>query len=294
MFETRIRDATTKQQVLAELRRRVDASTGQRVQSLAELAEPPGQAPTGSGLLAVPAAVAALLPRGGLPAGGVVSIDTAPPAYDRPPARPAASGRAPAATFGDSAATTLLLTLLAGGQQRWTAVVGMPDLGVLAGAELGIDLDRLALIPDPGPDVLHVLSVLADGVEVIAVAPTVGWGPPARIKVLTARLRQRGAVLLVLGPWPGADLVIRARHVAFRGIGRGHGRLQGREIAVTVSGRRMTGSHEGRILLSGKRDGLTVISALADLLSPAAAVARQDVLPASVQASTVADLSAVG
>lgn len=31
------------------------------------------------------------------------------------------------------------------------AIVGQPDIGLLAAVEMGADLSRLAVIPDPGP-----------------------------------------------------------------------------------------------------------------------------------------------
>jgi len=165
---------------------------------------------------------------------------------------------------GAGGAFSLLLSLLAGPQRRWSALVGLPGIGLLAAAELGVDLDRLVVIPDAGPDVLHVLSVLADGVDLIAVgAPGVPLGTPSRVRVLAGRLRQHGAVLLVAGQWPGADLVLTARHTGWVGIGRGHGRLRDRELTVSVGGRR-AGAHrtQGTILLAGRRDGTVVPTAV--------------------------------
>ena len=98
-----------------------------------------------SGLvLPVAPPLAAVLPRGGLARGSVVSV------------------------LGQGA-TSLLFTLLAGPEAPWSALVGMPGIGLLAAAEFGIDLDRLVVIPEPGPDVLQVLSILVDGVDMIAV-----------------------------------------------------------------------------------------------------------------------------
>ncbi len=203
-----------RQLIVAELRRKMGAG---------DAARPGAGVPLTSErpVLAVPGPLAEILPRGGLPCGGVVSL------------------------HGASGATSLLFTLLAAPTKAWSALVGMPDAGLLAAAELGVDLDRLVLIPDPGPDVLQVLSVLADGVDIIAVAPPVGSGgwaaTPARLRVLGARLRQSGAVLLVAGRWPGADLVLDSRIVGWTGLGRGHGRLRDRELVVEVSGRGISG-----------------------------------------------------
>ena len=191
-------------------------------------------APAGTGsVLTVPGPLAEVLPRGGIPAGSVVAL------------------------AGSGGTTSLLFTLLAAPANAWSALVGMPDVGLLAAAELGVELDRLALIPDPGPDLLQVLSILADGVDIIAVAParsggavgSVGLGAtPARMRVLTGRLRQSGAVLLVTGRMPGADLVLDCRVEGWTGMGRGHGRLRNRELVVEVSGRGAAGRSRSAVM----------------------------------------------
>ena len=185
--------------------------------------------PAGSGsVLTVPGPLAEVLPRGGIPAGSVVGLT------------------------GSGGTTSLLFTLLAAPPNAWSALVGMPDVGLLAAAELGVELDRVALIPDPGPDLLQVLSILADGVDIIAVAPArsaSGIGAtPARMRVLTARLRQSGAVLLVAGSMPGADLVLDCRVEGWTGMGRGHGRLRHRELVVGVSGRGAAGRSRSAVM----------------------------------------------
>ena len=201
-----------RQQVLAELRRRMagldDVVTRDALQG----------AHSRAGMLPVLPGLSGLFPRGGLPRGGVVSVT------------------------GDAGATSLLFALLAGPQRSWSAVVGMPGLGLLAAAELGVDLAKVVLVPDPGPDVLQILSVLADGVELIAVAaPSGPLGSAARLRVLTGKLRQHGAIVLVSGGWPGAELVLRTRTLGWTGLGRGHGRLRDREVEVTVAGRGASG-----------------------------------------------------
>lgn len=168
-------------------------------------------------MLPVAAPLAAAMPRGGLTRGSVVSV------------------------LGQGA-TSLLYTLLAGPVGCWSALVGMPGLGLAAAAELGVDLNRVALIPDPGADALQVVSILIDGVDLVAVALSPSIRPAAsRQRVIGGRLRQRGSVLLVLGPWPGADLVLTARGIGWHGLGQGHGRLRDRELAVQVGGRRAAG-----------------------------------------------------
>lgn len=196
--------------------------------------------PETGAVLPVAAPLAAVLPRGGLARGSVVSV------------------------LGQGA-TSLLFTLLSGSQDAWSALVGMPGIGLLAATEFGIDLDRIAVIPEPGPDVLQVLSILVDGVDMIAVAlPATARPSPSRQRVLTGRLRQRGAVLLVMGPWPGADLVLTARWVGWTGLGRGHGRLRDRELVVEVGGRGAAAGRAGQaaLLLRAGRTSIEVAAAV--------------------------------
>jgi hypothetical protein len=80
------------------------------------------------------------------------------------------------ATVAGVGSTSLLLTLLAGAMAEgaWAAVVGMPAFGALAAHEAGIVLDRLALVPAPGPDWASAVGALIDGVDVVAAATPPG------------------------------------------------------------------------------------------------------------------------
>jgi hypothetical protein len=194
-------------------------------------------------VLAAPAPLAAVLPAGGVPRGSVVTVGSAAP--------------------GRSGASSLLLALMAAPPGAWMAAVGLPDLGLLAAAELGIDLSKLGLVPYPGTDLPQVISVLADGVDVIAAASPLGLPgglPPARQRVLTGRLREGGAVLLVAGRWPGADLAFTVRDVRWSGIGAGHGRLRDRELDVEIGGRRAGAAMGAMVTLAlrADRDAVTV------------------------------------
>lgn len=225
-----------RQATIAELRRLM---TGNRT-LVTEPGQDRGVLEHRAGYLPVIEPLTGFLPGGGLPRGGVVSL-------------------------AGTGTTSLLFTLLAGPGNPWSALVGLPYLGLQAAAELGVDLSRVVLIPDPGVDVLQILSVLADGVELLVVrAPNGPIASPARLRVLQGRLRQRGSVLISVGAWPGADLSLQVAIDSWRGIGAGHGRLTGRELLIQLSGRGSAGRRrELRLLLAADaadRSGRVTVS----------------------------------
>ena len=137
--------------------------------------------------------------------------------------------------------TSLLLALLTGPSRAgaWCAVVGMPALGLVAAAGTGVDLDRLALVPDPGRDWSAVAAALLDAMDVVVVAPRARV-PDGEARRLAARARQRGAVLVPFGAvdWPGTDLRLTpVPGGPWEGVGDGHGHLRARRVTVRGEGR---------------------------------------------------------
>ena len=156
-----------------------------------------------------------------------------------------------AATAG---ATTLALCLLAAPSAAgdWCAAAGLPELGLLAASQLGVRLERLALVPDMGDRWAVVAGALLDSMGVLVL------GPPRRARSgdarrLAARARERGAVVVVIGDrWserPDLRLRVEAgapdagegsRAVADGGSGgldAGAGYLRSRRVEVVASGR---------------------------------------------------------
>ncbi len=162
----------------------------------------------------------------------------------------------------------LLLALLAAttAQGAWVAVVGVGDLGLLAAAEAGVVVQRLALVPRPGSDPAPVAAALLDGVGLVALAGVERISPGAR-RSLAARARHRGSVLLPLGRWPGAEVELDCRAEAWHGAEAGYGRLRSREVVVRAVGRGAAARpRTARLLLPGP--GGPVTEALADLTPP--------------------------
>ncbi len=170
--------------------------------------------------LAVLPAFDALLPASGLRRGTTAAVG----------ARPGVTG-----------ATSLALALAAGASQAgsWVAAVGLGSLGLVAAAELGVSLERLVLVADPGREPTGwatVVAALVDGFDVVLVAAAgsrrpgrhggvggvggmggqgqggqggaSGQGGPrprgSRLRAgdarrLVARVRERGSVLVAVG-----------------------------------------------------------------------------------------------
>jgi hypothetical protein len=165
-----------------------------------------------------------LVPGGGLPRGAVVAVGAGPDG-------------------GAGGATTLAFSLLAEATATgsWCAAVGVPDVGVLALADMGVDLDHLILVPRPGARWAEAAASLVEGMDAVLVCPP-GPARPAAARRLAARARERRVALVVLArhaPWPeGPDLQLAAGRGQWVGAGRGHGHLQGRRVEVVSSGRR--------------------------------------------------------
>lgn len=174
-------------------------------------------------MLPVHPALAGLLPGGGLRPGGAYAL-------------------------GPS--TSLLFALMSrpSRQGAWCGVIGVPGLGAEAAEAAGVELSRLVLIPEPGDRWLTVTATVAE------VLPLVVVRPPARaanteVTRLAARLRDRGAVLLVQGAWPQVEATIHVDEPRWTGLGEGYGLLEERELTVTVSSRRFPAPRRARLAL---------------------------------------------
>lgn len=202
----------------------------------------------GEQLLAVLPALQSLFPDGGLRRGTTVVVGSS--------------------THG-AGTTSMTLATAAGASAAgsWCAAVGLPALGVVAAAGLGMALERFALVPYPGDQWPAVTAALVDAVDLILIRP------PARVRSmdarrLMARARERGVVLVVSGPgWPEpADLCLTVTPAGWRGLGQGHGYLQARSVEVTSTGRRAASRPRRVDLWLPGGDG--VVSASPDRSSP--------------------------
>jgi hypothetical protein len=140
-----------------------------------------------------------------------------------------------------SGSVSLLLALLGTASQSgaWCALVGFPLISAEAADEYGVDLSRLAIVPEPGAGWTTAVGALLDAVDVVAARPPSGRAqlPPGDVRRLVSRARTREAVLVSYGSWPGADVRLTARQGQWSGIGQGYGRLRARRVDVQAEGR---------------------------------------------------------
>jgi hypothetical protein len=124
------------------------------------------------------------------------------------------------------------------------AVIGQPDVGLLAAAEMGADLTRLALIHDPGTDPVEVAAVLLDGMDLVVLGLGGRSVPLSRARAVTARARNKGCTLLVTGgDWQGATMRLEAWVCGYEITGSdggqpvpGRGRISRVRLAVRAGG----------------------------------------------------------
>jgi membrane protein implicated in regulation of membrane protease activity len=176
----------------------------------------------GEQVLPVAGPLQSLLPDGGLRRGSTVSV------------------------MG-SLSLALRLVAAASMAGSWTAAVGAPDLGVVAAAEADVVLGRLALVPRPGEQWATVTAALLDALDVVLVRPS-HRVRQADARKLVARARERGSVLVPLGPWEGADLRLEVASARWHGVGQGDGHLQGCRMEVVATGRRAAARERRAVL----------------------------------------------
>ena len=175
--------------------------------------------PTSESLLPIPESLTGQLPEG-LPRGVVAMVSGA-----------------------RSLPVSMAATVTAGGGH--VAVVGLPDFGLLAAVEMGADLSRLAVIPDPGTDPVEVAAVLMDGMDLVVLGLAGRTVTAARARAVVARARQKGCTLLVVqGDWQGASMRLDARVRGYEiTAGRGDapvsgcGRISRVRLSVRAHGR---------------------------------------------------------
>ena len=134
----------------------------------------------------------------------------------------------------DSASLAMALAAEASRAGEWVGFAGCADFGVEAAAELGFELSRTVLVPNPGEHWLEVTAALVDVLRVVVLRP------PASVDersagILDSRLRTRSSVLVVHGDWPRVEARVSIEKSRWTGPAAGTGQLQERRARVVVS-----------------------------------------------------------
>jgi hypothetical protein len=179
-----------------------------------------------------------------------------------------ALSRGRAVSCGGIAATSLAVALAAEATiaGAWLAVVDVPWLGVEAVAELGVPLERLVrvdmgCVSEPrsasersaqGGSWADLVAAVLDGFEVVItrVPKRLNAGVIRRVQ---ARVQAREAVLIAVGE-PGplvADITMEASTPVWVGVEHGSGRLRGRRVTVSATGRRVPRPRRAELWLPG-------------------------------------------
>jgi hypothetical protein len=192
---------------------------GMSVPALVEVRRYGGEPPEVGPYPVLPA-LRGLLP-GGLPRGQAMAVDGV--------------GALPLALVAGTVAVQRSITASLD-TSAWCAVVGLSELGMLAAADMGADLDRILLVDEPGERWPDVVATLLAAVEVVILRPS-SRPSVGVIRRLMALARQHGASLIVIGSWEGAQLQLQVTSSLWTGLGDGHGHLRGRRVKVVADGR---------------------------------------------------------
>ncbi|WP_454044681.1 hypothetical protein [Cellulosimicrobium sp. Marseille-Q8652] len=198
----------------------------------------------------------------------VVDVDDSP----RPLGAILDDGRLPrGAASVVQGSTSLLLALLASsqGSSDWVAVVGAPDIGILAAHDAGVALERVALVPRVKANPAAAVAALLDGMAYVVLGPDARLTPSERRRLL-ARARERGVGLVSTGTWEQA--AVRLDVVAHRwsGANQGAGYLRRCELDVA----RLTNGNTERWTLTLPTPGEMLVAPVEGQARPAASARR--------------------
>ncbi|MGB3411539.1 MAG: hypothetical protein WBA45_10100 [Microthrixaceae bacterium] len=185
---------------------------------------------------------------------------------------------------GHVGTTSLALAVSAGPTRAgsWLACIGLPEMGWAAAAEIGVDLDRVAVIRSTESAFVTATAALVDAFDLVLCGMSTSVAP-AEARRLAVRARERGSVLVLLGGriagvgeirrnWPEvADVELTVLDSEWVGTGQGSGHLRRRRLTVEVGGRRgLSRARHVEMLLPGHDGSISVIDppARSDVVVP--------------------------
>jgi len=166
-------------------------------------------------------------------------------------------------------ATTLGFALAASASSAgsWMAMVGVADANLATAGELGVALERVAVMYPSTAQWSATVAAVIGAFDIVVLAPCHRVSP-GDARRLMARARERGSVLITLlrtgpsGPsgagvtaraWPErVDAELSISTLRWQGLGQGHGNLRARVARVDMTGRReLARPRQGEFVLPG-------------------------------------------
>ncbi|MEX2441343.1 MAG: hypothetical protein WD400_01720, partial [Pontimonas sp.] len=198
------------------------------------------------------------------------------------------------AVYEISEGRSLLWSLLAGPSQagHWIAIIGMAHLGLHAAADAGVNLERLVLVPTPGNNGFSVATTLADALPIVVLSPLSPLPPQNTRDRFQARLRERGATLLIRASWPGSEGRLAITQRSWDGLGNGFGLLSQQHITLSHQHRRETRPRHVDLCISGTGvdvEHRATIRQIGSRPAPDHAAASRPVDSAPVEAESLLD-----
>jgi hypothetical protein len=168
----------------------------------------------------------------------------------------------------------MALSAAASAAGSWVAVVAEQLPNAESVVDLGVCAERLVMVKPTLPlSWATAVATLLDGVDIVVLIQPPRLAAPVARR-LTARVRERGAVLIVVGESSAFEPEVRLTVVDERwdGLGVGYGHLRARRLTVEATGRRAASRPRRCVLQFPDAQGF--ISAV-ELASPAPPSAAQ-------------------
>jgi len=130
----------------------------------------------------------------------------------------------------------------------WLGIVGVHNIGVQAASEHGVALQRVVFVqPASGrTEWVNTVAAVADGFDVLMLEVPRGITEADARRVQTRIQARRNALVLIEVTQQSAvrsvfqpDVIMNTATTQWHGIERGAGHVQGRDVQVAVSGRRV-------------------------------------------------------
>ncbi|VEI12361.1 hypothetical protein [Trueperella bialowiezensis] len=125
----------------------------------------------------------------------------------------------------------LVLAGIASKQNAWVVFLGAPDVGWACAEHLGLQVHRIAHVPNVASQGAQVVSAAIDGFDVVVIGNVVLDARERR--VLHRRALSKGTLLIAMN-WPHANLEVSCEQLAGRGIEGGIGHVRCVDYAIAT------------------------------------------------------------